>query len=183
MTGRPGIGKTTIITNVIDKLGKGGYLIGGMVTREVREKGSRIGFEIVDVSTGQKGWLAQISQSVGPQVGKYRVNLNDLDQVGVRAIQDALATADLIIVDEIGPMELFSPRFRQTVQDVLDSDKTTLGVVHYKARAPLIDSIKKRSDAEVIEVNERNRESLHNVIIDRMHESLEEKRQAKNKGT
>ena len=179
VTGRPGIGKTTVILNATDELRKRGYIVGGMITREVRENGTRIGFQILDVNRGQTGWLAHTSQPTGPQVGKYRVNLNDLDQIGVEAIQDALGTADIVVIDEIGPMELFSPAFRQIVRDVLDSDKAALGVVHYGTRETLIDSIKKRGDVEIIEVSVANRDSLHNAIIQRALDFLQEKRRAK----
>jgi nucleoside-triphosphatase len=179
VTGHPGIGKTTVILNATDELRKRGYRLGGMVTREVREKGTRIGFQILDVDKGQKGWLARTNQSMGPQVGKYRVNLTDLDQIGVRAIRDALETADLVVIDEIGPMELFSSRFKQAVRDVLDSNKAALGVIHHKTRESLIDSIRKRSDSEIIEVTTANRDSLHNVIIQRLLDFQEEKRRTK----
>lgn len=179
VTGRPGIGKTTVILNATNELRKRGYIIGGMVTREVREKGARVGFEILDVNGSHTGWLAHISQPTGPQVGKYRVNLSDLDQVGVKAIQDALETAEIAVIDEIGPMELFSSRFRQAVRDLLDSDKAALGVVHYKAREPLIDSIKKRDDAEIIEVSTANRDNLHNAIILKALDFIQEKRGTK----
>ena len=179
VTGRPGIGKTTVILNATNELRKRGYLVGGMVTREVKEKGARVGFQILDVSGSRTGWLAHISQPTGPQVGKYRVNLSDLDQVGVKAIQDALVTAEIVVIDEIGPMELLSSRFKQAVRDVLDSDKAALGVVHYRTRETLIDSIKKRGDVEIIEVSVANRDSLHNVIIQRALDFLEEKRRAK----
>jgi len=179
VTGRPGIGKTTVIMNATDELRKRGYIVGGMVTREVREKGTRIGFEIVDVNKGQKGWLAHTNQPAGPRVGKYRVNLDDLDRIGVAAIRDALVTADIVVIDEIGPMELFSSKFRQVMNDVLSSDRTVLGVIHHKTREPLIDSIKKRGDAEIVEAHLRNRDSLHNVIIERVLEVLDEKKRAK----
>jgi len=179
VTGRPGIGKTTVILNATNELGKRGYLVGGMVTREVKEKGARVGFQILDVSGSRTGWLAHISQPTGPQVGKYRVNLSGLDQVGVKAIQDALETVDIVVIDEIGPMELFSSRFKQAVRDVLDSDKAALGVVHYRTRETLIDSIKKRGDVEIIEVSVANRDSLHNAIIQRALDFLQEKRRAK----
>lgn len=179
VTGRPGIGKTTVILNAIDELKKRGYVLGGMVTREAREKGTRTGFEIINVNKGQKGWLAHTNQSNGPQVGKYRVNLTDLDQIGVRAIKEAIETADIVVIDEIGPMELFSSSFKQAVKDVLDSSKAALGVIHYRTREPLIDSVRKRSDAEIIEVTTANRDSIHNVIIQRLLDFQEEKRRTK----
>jgi len=175
ITGRPGIGKTTVLLNAANGLKNKGYSVRGMLSREVREKGTRVGFEIVDFATGQRGWLAHVSQPTGPQVSKYRVNLSDLDQIGVKAIQDALKDAEVVIVDEIGPMELFSSAFK----DAVDSQKLVLGVIHHSARDPLIDSIKGRNDTEIVEVTMENRQQLHNLLIQKTIQFLSERNETK----
>ena len=43
MTGKPGVGKTTVIKKIIEKYKKN---IGGFYTEEIREKGHRVGFRI-----------------------------------------------------------------------------------------------------------------------------------------
>ncbi len=172
VTGRPSIGKTTIVLNAAQGLRDKGYIVGGMLSKEVREKGTRVGFEITDVATGEKGWLAHTNQPTGPQVSKYRVNLHDLEQIGARSIQNAIKDADAIIVDEIGPMELFSPVFKQTIKDLITSNKLVLGVIHHSARDPVIDSIKIRKDAEIIEVTMENRQRLHNLLIQKIIQFL-----------
>jgi len=144
-----------------------------MISREVREGGVRVGFEIMDFSTGQRGWLAHINQPTGPKVSKYRVNLTDLDAIGVSSILDAIRNADVIIVDEIGPMELFSSAFRDAVVQAVESNKPVLGTIHYGLRNSLVDSVKKREDAEIFHVTYENRETLHNLIIDKVVQSLQ----------
>ena len=175
VTGRPGVGKTTVLLNAANGLKTKGYSVGGMLSREVRQEGARIGFDIIDFATGQRGWLAHVNQSTGPQVSKYRVNLHDLDQIGVNAIRNALKDAEVVIADEIGPMELFSSAFRQVIKDVVDSQKLALGVIHHSARDPIIDSIKKRNDAQIIEVTVENRQELHNLIIQKAIQFLNER--------
>jgi nucleoside-triphosphatase len=165
ITGRPGIGKTTVLLNVASELSSRGYRLGGMVTREVKQDGSRVGFEIVDYATNRKGWLAHINQAEGPRVSKYRVNLHDLDQIGVKAIHGALEQADVVIIDEIGPMELFSSAFRQVVGNAADSSKPLLGIIHYSARDSVIDLVKKRDDVELFTVTMENRQHLHNLLV------------------
>jgi len=177
ITGRPGIGKTAVLLNAASGLKTRGYKVGGMASREVREKGTRVGFEIVDFVTGQRGWLAHVSQLAGPHVSKYRVNLQDLDQIGVKSIQDALRDADVVIVDEVGPMELFSSAFKQVIKNAIDSSKFVLGVIHHSARDSIIDSIKKRNDAEIVEVTMENRQWLHNILIERAIQFLRERKQ------
>lgn len=173
ITGQPSIGKTTILLRTVDTLKIKGYKIGGMISREIREGGARVGFEIVDLGTGQRGWLAHVNQQAGPKISKYRVNLSDLDAIGAISILNAVTDADVIVVDEIGPMELFSPAFKEAVSIAIESEKPVLGTIHYRARDPLITTIKAREDAEVFEVTQKNREQLHNLIIDRAVQFLQ----------
>ena len=174
VTGRPGIGKTSVLLRAVEELKTKGYKVGGMLSREVREKGVRIGFEIIDFYSGQKGWLAHVNQPVGPKVGKYRVNLSDLDIIGAGSIRDATKNAQIIIIDEIGPMELFSRAFREAVVEAMNSGKPLLGTIHFKARDPLVNSIKNLDDAEIIEVTMENRAHLHSILIGKVMQSLKE---------
>jgi len=173
VTGPSGVGKTSVMLRSVKGLKNRGYAIGGMISHDVREGGVRVGFEIMDFSTGQRGWLAHINQPTGPKISKYRVNLTDLDAIGVSSILDAIRNADMIIVDEIGPMELFSSAFRDAVVHAVESDKPVLGTIHFGLRNSLIKSIKNREDAEILEVTYENREILHNLIIDKVVQFLQ----------
>jgi nucleoside-triphosphatase len=175
ITGQPGIGKTTILLNAIETLKKRGYKVGGMISREIRESGVRIGFEIIDIYTGQRGWLAHVNQPAGPQVSKYRVNLDDLKTIGANSILNAIKKTNVVAIDEIGPMELFSPAFKEAVVQALKSDKPLLGTIHHKAQDALINTIKTRKDAQILEVTYRDRNTLHNLIINKILQSLPEK--------
>jgi nucleoside-triphosphatase len=174
LTGRPGVGKTTVLLNAAEELKAKGYCVGGMISKEVRREGKRIGFEIVDFRIGARGWLARIEQCTGPQVGKYRVNLSDLDSIGANAVFDASKSADVVIIDEVGPMELFSQAFREAVNEALGSRKLVLAVIHQSARDPIIESIKKRDDVFLATVGFANRKDLHNVLIQNALQYLQE---------
>lgn len=173
VTGPPGIGKTSVLLRSVNGLKNRGYEIGGMISRDVREGGVRVGFEIMDFSTGQRGWLAHINQPTGPKISKYRVNLTDLEAIGVSSILDAIRNVDIIIVDEIGPMELLSSGFRDAVVQVVESDKPLLGTIHFGLRNSFVNNLKNREDAEIFEVTYENRETFHNLIIDKVVQSLQ----------
>ena len=173
VTGPPSIGKTSVLLRSVNGLKNRGYEIGGMISRDVREGGVRVGFEIMDLSTGQRGWLAHINQPTGPKISKYRVNLTDLEAIGVSSILDAIRNADIVIVDEIGPMELFSSAFRDVVVQAVESDKPVLGTIHFGLRNSLVNSLKNREDTEIFELTYENREALHNLIIDKVAQSLQ----------
>ena len=172
VTGKPGIGKTSILRRTVKELKNRNYAVGGMVCREVREAGVRVGFEIMDLSTETRGWLAHVNQPTGPKIGKYRVNSTDLEVIGVGAILDALQNADVLAVDELGPMEFSSAAFSKALVKAVESSKPLMGTVHYGLRNSIIDSIKNREETEILKVNYQNRESLHNMIANKISEYL-----------
>ncbi len=172
VTGPPGIGKTSVLLRSVNGLSSRGYGIGGMISRDVREGGVRVGFEIMDFSTGQRGWLAHVNQPTGPKISKYRVNLTDLEAIGVSSILEAIRNADIIMVDEIGPMELFSSGFREAVVQAVESDKPVLATIHFGLRNRFVNDLKNREDAQILEVTFENRKNLHNLIIDKVVQSL-----------
>ncbi len=165
LTGSPGVGKTTVLAKTVSGLKERNVLIGGMFTREVREGTKRVGFEIIDIISLKHGWLAHVNQQGGPQLGKYHVNLRNLESIGALAINVAAQKCDIIAVDEIGPMELFSIKFREAAQKALDGKKLVIAVVHWKAQDKLVLEAKNRADAETLTVTVENREMLHEVLV------------------
>ncbi|MEM2561752.1 MAG: NTPase [Candidatus Bathyarchaeia archaeon] len=176
VTGKPGSGKTTAILKVAEALKAEGYRIGGMISREVREEGTRVGFEIIDLNSYNRGLLAHIGQQIGPRLGKYRVNLNDLNRVGVSAILNAIMECDIIVIDEIGPMELFSEPFREAVLKAVESNKLIIGVIHWRAIDKLVDKIKSMNDAEVFDLTLENRNDIPKVILKKAKNYLLERK-------
>jgi nucleoside-triphosphatase len=165
LAGNPGVGKTSAVLRIVESLKAKGYSVGGMVSREARVGRDRVGFEILNLSTGKKGWLAHVAQNEGPQVGRYKVNIEDLDAIGVEAITSALTASDVIVIDEIGPMELHSEKFREAAMKAAESSKLLLGVIHWKATDPLLERIKDRGDSEVRVVTIENRENLPVLVV------------------
>ena len=153
VTGHPGIGKSTLVQKVA---ALSGARVGGVLARDKRYKDRHIGFELLDLGSGATGMLADETGD-GPQLGKYRVRLDDLDQVGAKAIESAL-NSDLIIVDEIGPMELSSRRFILAVEKAIASPKSMLVVLHEWSNHRLAKKI--RGSFKVITVTEENRDAL-----------------------
>lgn len=168
LTGPSRSGKTTVLLRAAEELAGRGYKLGGMISQEIQEKGVRVGFEIRDYTSDRKGWLAHVRQSVGPRIGKYRVNLDDLNSIGATAILNALEAADVVVIDEIGPMELFSGAFKDGVQKALVSSKPVLGTIHYRAQHLLVKQIKLRKDVDIIEVTPQSRVWLPALIVDKI---------------
>ena len=169
ITGRPGIGKTTLVMRVVEQLRDKGVKVGGIYTTEVREGGQRIGFDVIDLMTGRRGILARIGHGAGPRIGKYTVNIDDLENLGVRAIEEAMERCDVIVVDEVGPMELKSSKFVKVVEKLLTlENKHVILTVHQRARDPIVMRVKERTGEELITLNEYNRDEMVSYVISRI---------------
>ena len=165
VTGAPGIGKTTVIERVAAALGD---RAGGIITKEIREGGRRTGFSIESLD-GERRVLATREpsphgQSPTPRVGPYRVNLGNLEAVGVQAIDRALKEKGVIIIDEIGKMELISAEFRAMIMKALDSRTPMVATVGI-ARNRFLSGIRRRADVCLIEITTRNRMDLPKQIL------------------
>ena len=171
LTGRPGCGKTTAILKIVKELRDRNVKVDGMYTTEVRVAGRRVGFMVKRIGGGE-GILAHVNLRDGPRLGKYRVNLADLERIGVSAILDGMRNADLIVVDEVGPMELFSQRFRDAIERLLNSDKHAILTVHYRSRDKLAMKVRRLAGDNLITLNEMNRNEIPRIIVNRILEAL-----------
>ena len=163
LTGRPGVGKTTIIMKVLE-----GFMgrAGGFYTEEIRKDNLREGFQIRTLD-GRDGILAHVNYSGPFQVGRYGVDVDAFDGIALPSLEKALESDELIVIDEIGKMELFSRRFRTLIQKVLASDKRILGVIHQRID-PFTQRIRQSPILEVWTVTEANRDSLPHLILERL---------------
>ncbi|MEM1545452.1 MAG: NTPase [Candidatus Methanomethylicia archaeon] len=173
LTGRPGIGKTTAIFRIVDALRGRNVSVGGVISLEIREGNVRVGFKLIDVRTGREGILAHVNFSIGPQVGKYRVNLEDLRSIAAQSILDAINSSSVIVCDEIGPMELYSREFREAVLKAIESGKIFIGTIHYRVRDKLVDYVKSLNETMVIELTFSNRDEVPKAIVNQVLSMLE----------
>ena len=164
LTGPPGSGKTTAVMKIYETLKLYGYKVGGFITLEERVGGRRVGFKILTLDTQETGVLAHVDFREGPRVGKYRVDVNTLERVGVAAIERALNNSDFIIVDEIGPMELISKKFKEAIDKVLKSDKPAILTIHYKLSTTLSKDYKTDRETILYMITHKNREGIPLVI-------------------
>lgn len=160
LTGMPGTGKTSIIRQVVEQTN---LKAGGFYTQEIRSVGIREGFKIVTLS-GKEVILAHITIDSPFRVGKYGVDVSVLDTTGIDAIYDAIAHSDLVVIDEIGKMELFSSKFIQAVVDALACPKKVLGTITLKPN-PLADSIRQNRSIQITELTRNNQKQVLSHIL------------------
>jgi len=153
--GPPGVGKTTLIKKILENIN---LRAGGFYTEEIRENNRRVGFKIISLDN-QEGILAHISIKNSRRVGRYGVNIYDLENIGVKSLSQALRDDDLIIIDEIGKMETFSDKFKDKVLDCLNSEKFVLATIGIGGDK-FISKIKERKDIVLFTINIENRDRL-----------------------
>jgi len=151
LTGKPGTGKTSLIKQAVSELKVNA---GGFYTEEIRSQGTRLGFKLVTLD-GQETILAHVNISSCFRVSKYGVDVESLDRVGVSALSQAARQRDLVVVDEIGKMELFSANFRETVLEMIGSGKRVLGTIMLVPN-PWADAIKRQPQVNLVEVTRTN---------------------------
>ena len=151
VTGPPRCGKSTLIEKLIVGIEKP---MTGFFTREIREKGRRTGFSIMTLD-GKRGVLAHENIKSRFRVGKYGVNLEDIDHIAVPSMLPAKPD-EIVVIDEIGKMECFSSQFRQALMKILDSDQRVIGSIAQKGDR-FIQTIKARDDVLLVDLSEKNR--------------------------
>jgi len=160
LTGKPGTGKTAIIKEVIAKTK---LKAGGFYTEEIRVDGIRQGFRIVSLD-GREAILAHINISSPYHISRYKVDIESLNKVAVPAIHRASKECDLVVIDEIGKMELLSPQFRKAMLQAINNGKKVLGTIMLNSQ-PLVDEIKYHHEVKVLLVINSNRNQVLKEIL------------------
>lgn len=163
VTGRPGIGKTTAVLRTLELLRARRVSVGGFVTVEVRMGGRRVGFDIVDVLSGVRGTMASESIKAGVKVGRYGLD-HKFGELGVNALVRSMAECDVTVVDEIGPMELMSPKLVTALSRLLDGGYVVLATVHYTSTHPLVRMVRERAGQHLYVLDELNRYEIPKTL-------------------
>jgi nucleoside-triphosphatase len=163
LTGRPGTGKTSLIKQAIAGVK---VKAGGFYTEEIRSPGVRQGFRLVTLD-GRSAILAHTNIHSPYRVSRYGVDIASLDEVAVSALEQAAQECDLVVVDEIGKMELFSAKFRDAIENILKSGKKLLGTIMLSPN-PYADAIKHRSQVNLIMVTRTN----HRQVLEELQSWL-----------
>lgn len=142
LTGPPASGKSTLIRELVrDKE------VGGICTPEVRKDGERWGFKVVDIKTGKEAVFASVE--IKPAVvSKYGLDLEAFEKIAVPALEWAILNSELIVIDEIGSMEIHSEKIKLLIEQALDTKKV-LATISFKSKDDFIEKIKQRKDVKL----------------------------------
>ncbi|MDB5161224.1 MAG: putative NTPase [Candidatus Saccharibacteria bacterium] len=161
LTGEPHAGKSTLLDRLVNDIDN--KL--GFVTTEVSENGSRTGFELVS-ALGSRALLASIDSPSEIRVSRYGVNLDILNSfiAELPPIEDD----QLLYIDEIGQMELYSEQFKNLVQGYLDSSNPFVGTLSSVYHDDFTDSLRQRMDVDIVEITPDNRDEIRVKLADKV---------------
>jgi nucleoside-triphosphatase len=164
---RPGAGKTTAFRRLVELLREARVPVAGFTTEELRERGRRVGFAVESLD-GERATLAHRSLSGPPRVGRYGVDLEAFERVALPSLR--APTKGVVLIDELGKMELASERFRAAVERLFDEPVALAATVHL-ARHPFTDALKRRPDVELVRLGAANRDALPVELAGRLRRS------------
>jgi len=171
ITGSPGVGKTTVINKLYDKLNeKMSLSIKGFITTEMRRGGDRVGFEIKTFSKDQTALIAHVDEiKSSTKVGKYAVNIENFEKYALPEIKE---NCDIRLIDEIGKMECFSDKFIQAMRELLEKEKELVVSTISQKGEGFISEAKNNPDVDLIEITRDNRDEMPQILYSRIESLL-----------
>jgi nucleoside-triphosphatase len=157
LEGRPGSGKTTIVRRLVGRLHHESISATGFTTKELRVRGRRVGFAVESLR-GEGATLASVDFKGPVRVGKYGVDLDALERVALPALDPPTAST-VVVVDELGKMELASSRLTSRIQALFEGPNDIVAAVHV-FKHPVTDELKKRADVDIVRVTRERRDEI-----------------------
>ncbi|MFI6764856.1 nucleoside-triphosphatase [Streptomyces sp. NPDC050355] len=168
LEGRPGAGKTTVVRRLAALLRT--RRVVGFTTEEIRQGSTRTAFALEVLEGGPRDVLAHVDFPGPPRVGRYGVDLGVMERLALPPLRSAAAhpvPGELVLIDELGRMELACTEFQDTVRHLFESDVDIVATVHAKSD-PFTDALKRRADIELVQVTRANRDALPADLAARM---------------
>ncbi|MFX1571422.1 MAG: NTPase [Promethearchaeota archaeon] len=166
ITGPPRCGKSTLISKLLDYFNKLNYTIHGFLTPEIRKKGNRIGFDIKDIYSQEYRKLARIGNyDTKYKVGKYSVFVEELEEMISKLELIEFNEINLLVIDEIGKMELYSKKFQNFIRNIFSSDVTILATIGLKLKHPVKNFILDLPNVSIFNLNHQNFQEIYQKIV------------------
>ncbi|HEX2233985.1 MAG TPA: nucleoside-triphosphatase [Thermoleophilaceae bacterium] len=161
---RPGAGKTTAFRRLAGLLRDSGAAVAGFTTEEIRQSGKRVGFSVESIG-GEAATLAHVDLPGPPRVSRYGVDLEAFERVALPSLE--APPGAVVLIDELGKMELASERFRAAVEDLFESELPLAATVQV-ARHPFTVALRARAGVEVVRLTAANRDDLPRQLAERL---------------
>ena len=169
ITGPPKCGKSTLISELLKYFFNKNYTIHGFLTPELRKEGKRVGFDIEDIHSRKRGKLARIvNYNSDYKLGKYCVFLEELEEMISNLEIIDIKNIDLLVIDEIGKMELYSRKFHDYLKRIFISEVTILATIGLKLKHPIKNFLLNLSNIKVFNLNQQNFQNTYHEVISKL---------------
>ncbi|MBN1232405.1 MAG: NTPase [Candidatus Coatesbacteria bacterium] len=170
ITGYPGVGKTTLMNSLITCI-KEKIKITGFVTKEIRDENTarRTGFTIEDFK-GNILIMAHLNFKTQYRIGFYGVNIDNINKIALPVLREREEN-DLVIVDEIGIMELFSEELRKEFDKLFEDSSLLVATIKQK-RNPVLDRYKSLDYVSLYNLERNNREEIFQKVLAEISKSI-----------
>jgi nucleoside-triphosphatase len=167
ITGAPRSGKSTLVSQVIDYCTKKkDLIIYGFLTPEIRKNGGRIGFKIIDIFSKNSYSLARVGDfKTKYKVGKYNVFVEEFEKYLNNFLDLEEKSFDLVVIDEIGKMELLSNKFQAFIKKIFLSDYSILATIGLKLHHPLKNYLLNLPSVQLLNLNKQNFQPTFQKVI------------------
>lgn len=172
ITGLPGSGRTELLLTLVDMLEAEGVKVGGVLTEAIEEEGKVTGFKMIDYMTKEEAVIASTRITSRARLDEFGIDLDSLGIFSVNAIKRGVFNADLVIIDEIGRIQLKSEYFNKAVLNALKSSKPLIMTIYRKSRSSLLQDIRRRDDIRMLEVTPVNKGILPFKIFKVLKEGI-----------
>lgn len=164
LTAMPRMGKSTAIKKIAKAIGMENCI--GFYSEEIRVEGERVGFQVITFS-GNSEVFAHVDLESNIRCGRYGVNLALMEEIILTELKNALADTygKLVVIDEIGPMQMYSEEYKKLLVKLAESGKIVIGTIFFKPY-PWIDEFKQREDVELIQLTYENRDDVVVKLVD-----------------
>ena len=174
LTGQPGCGKTTAVKRLSEVLARDGVKLRGFVTEEVLVGGKRVGFDVVTIPGGNRGILSRKGgPSAHPKTGQYSVDVSSFETLALPTIAPPAGQDVVLVLDEIGRMELHSAAFAARVEELLKRGTRLVGAITapiYGHRVAFCDAVTASRGVEVHRLTAKVRDEVVSTLEARLLE-------------
>ena len=153
ITGKPRSGKTTLAKNISRMLKEQGVNLVGFYTEEIRRAGKRYGFDIV-ILDGERLPLARVGNRSPLKVGKYAVFIDNIEKT-LKGLMNQIDKDSILIIDEIGKMELLYPSFAEVIKNIWQSENSVVVTIPITDIHPIVTTIRKTAELVINLDNEK----------------------------